>query len=62
MKDLDIIGLPLEYAISKIDEDLSIKIVETKGTNSRLNENLKDLRVVKFDIKEKFINIVVCAF
>lgn len=56
------IGLPLKDVMSKIDEDLSITIVETKGTNNKLNKNLNDLRVVKFDIEDKSINIIVCAF
>ncbi|MBS4539879.1 hypothetical protein GOQ27_15495 [Clostridium sp. D2Q-11] len=62
MKYLNIIGLPLKDAISKIDEDLSITIVETKGTNNRFNNNLNELRVVKFDIDDKLIKIIVCAF
>jgi len=62
LKYLNIIGLPLKDAISKIDEDLSITIVETKGTNNRLNNDLNELRVVKFDIDDKLIKIIVCAF
>ncbi|MGO1367921.1 MAG: hypothetical protein ACTHVE_01670 [Senegalia sp. (in: firmicutes)] len=60
--DLDIIGLPLKEAFDLIDEDLSINIVETKGTNKRFINELDQLRVIKFDIKDNSIKIIVCAF
>lgn len=62
MKYLNIIGLPLKHAISKIGDDLSITIFETKGTNNKLSNKLDDLRVVKYDIDNKSIKIIVCAF
>ncbi|MBS4536019.1 hypothetical protein GOQ29_10380 [Clostridium sp. D2Q-14] len=62
MKDLNIIGLPLKCAMSKINNDLSITIFETKGTNNKLNNKLTDLRVVKYNSVDKSIKIIVCAF
>lgn len=62
MDNLDIIGLPLEEAFNLIDNDISINVVETKGTNKKFVDNLEHLRVIKFDIKENSIKIIVCAF
>lgn len=60
--NLDIIGLPLKEAFNLIDENLSINIIETKGTNKRFMGDLDHLRVIKFDIKNNSIKIIVCAF